>query len=105
LGYTSNVVSIKNTHVRLRDVDKDKDPFQSKTKYGLHKRAFTDDFQFRVEISFQFWLNSPFCKVGNKSQTFVAVWGVIYESAVHPRVVSNFYKEFPLSTIREEVFY
>ena len=42
-------MSINNNHVRLRDVNKDKEPFQSKTKYGLHKRAFTDEFQFKVD--------------------------------------------------------
>ena len=93
--------------VRLCDVNKDMEPFQSKTKYGLHKRAFTDDFHFKVEIYipplWDYFLS--FFKVENNSQTFVGVWGVIYESAVHPRVVSNFYKEFPLSTIKEEVVF
>jgi hypothetical protein len=36
--------------VRLRDMNKDMEPFQSKTKDGLHKRVFTDDFRIKVEI-------------------------------------------------------
>ena len=36
------------------------------------------------------------------SQTHVGIWGVVYESDVIPRVVSNFYQEFSVTSMQRE---
>ncbi|XP_023345349.1 uncharacterized protein LOC111714468 [Eurytemora carolleeae] len=62
-------------YVRLQLLPGSGENFQSSTQFGEEKRNFNEDFFFNI-----------------KESRTVSLWGVVYESDIKPRVLTNFYR-------------
>ena len=88
--------------IRMKNIEDEK-TFQTKTKYGLKSRNYSDKCEFKVSMNFQFQNHFLFVQVNASHSDTVSIWGVVYESAETPIVLSNFFKEFHLQDQDEEV--